>query len=246
MKSSQAWVPGNVAGHRVTVFWRRTLHAIGVGLLVAASAATAQDPGLGDRDAVYRVVGTSRATQAESESLLWVHWTSSFIELQDPDSTVGYAYHRLRGGRLELFQLFHPYETAIRYELRDAWLFDESADFANELQFWDGSLRSVLERREDGDDASRKTVEYFGTVDDAGIELRWLKAEQIPDWMQITTPGRVVRFERLSGQIAVDGYDWPDWEDTYEDIDFVDLGDREEHPIASLIHSEHHIHSQGH
>jgi hypothetical protein len=143
-----------------------------------------------------------------------------------------------------LFQLFHPYETAIRYELRDAWMFDENADFANEVQFWDGSLLEDLQPRGDGNDDVRETAEYFGTVENAEIELRWLTAERIPDRIRIETPNRVVRVERLSEQSGVEVYDWPEWEDIYEDIDFVDLGDREEHPIATLIHAEQH--ARGH
>jgi hypothetical protein len=213
-------------------------------LLLTVSATMAQDAAFPDRDAVYRVVGGTTATDVDTESLLWVRWSSSFIELQDPDSSVGYAYHRLLGDRLELFQLFHPYETAIRYELRDAWMFDENADFANEVQFWDGSLLEDLQPRGDGNDDVRETAEYFGTVENAEIELRWLTAERIPDRIRIETPNRVVRVERLSEQSGVEVYDWPEWEDIYEDIDFVDLGDREEHPIATLIHAEQH--ARGH
>jgi hypothetical protein len=223
---------------------RGAVYAIAFGLLMAASGALAQD--VGDRDAVYRVIGGSHVAESDAESLLWVRWKSNFIELQDPNSSVGYAYHRLRGGRLELFQLFHSYETAIRYELRDAWLFDDSADFTKEVQFWDGTLLGVLDRREESSDDSRAAIEYTGIVDGAQIEIQWLKSEQIPGRIRITTPNRVVSFDRLAGPSGIPVYDWPEWESNYEDIDFVDLADREEHPIASLIHAELHARHEGH
>jgi hypothetical protein len=199
-----------------------------------------------DRNAVYRVSGASAATDIDTESLLWVRWTSGLIELQDPMSSVGYAYRRLRGGRLELFQLFHPYQTVIRYELRDAWLFDENADFANEVQFWDGTLLNVLKRREDEKAGSHDTVDYFGTVDNAEIELQWLATLQIPGRIRITTPAQAISFEQLVEHSGVDPYDWPEWEDSYEDIDFVDLSDREEHPLSRLIHAEQHSLNERH
>jgi hypothetical protein len=215
--------------------------AVAISLALTAHAAIAQE-----RNAVYKVSGANTVTDIDSESLLWVRWTSGLIELQDPTSSVGYAYRRLRSGRLELYQLFHPYQTAIRYELRDAWLFDESADFANEVQFWDGTLLNVLERRDADNAGSRDTVDYSGTVDNAEIELQWLAAEQIPGRIRIKTPTQAISFERLVEHSAVDTYDWPEWENSYEDIDFVDLSDREEHPLARLIHAERHSHGERH
>jgi hypothetical protein len=241
MKTHPVRVPGDFAGHRVL---RSVLSALVFSLLMAAFTTVAQSADDEHRAATYRVVGGTTATAVETESRLHVRWTERYIELQDPGSRVGYAYHRLRNGGLELFQLFHSYETAIRYELRDAWLFDENADFANELQFWDGSLLDSVERQADDADAADDIVDYAGIVDDAEIALQWLASERIPNRIQISTPTRVVRFERLSGPLSAEGHDWPEWEDRYEDIDFVDLGDRGEHPVATLIHAEQH--PQGH
>jgi hypothetical protein len=219
---------------------KRAFLVVAMVVVFAGNVLMAQTTDHRERDSVYRVIEGNSAPNGETESLLWVRWRENSIELQDPSSNLGFVYQRLRGGRLELFQLFHVYKTAIRYELRDAWLFDETADFANEVQFWDGSLLDVLIRREGGNREDGDTVEYFGTVDNAKIELLWLEAEQIPARIRISTPSRVVSFERLSDRQAVPAYNWPEWEDSYEDIDFVDLGDREEHPVASLIHAEHH------
>lgn len=227
--------------------WLSVLPALG--LLCGAVQA---DQSLEATACVYLIDTSSAQKPEQHHTTPWYFWRSdNRVETRDAHGENGEVWESDPRGQISYTKLFHPAGKAIDYTPGDLRALAINTDW-NQIksiidpQLLGTHLKRSGEQTVDGQRAER----YAGAVDGVSTEVLWLPEMKLPARIEKTRGGGGVTVSlRMAECKPLASAPWTMTSDTrmqsYQHIDYADLGDKEGDPfVKNILHQTERLHHE--
>lgn len=171
--------------------------------------------------------------EAHKTSKQWHLWrTAEHIQTQDKGANESLAW-RFLGNQVVLQRHFHPEAFTITYSRQDITLLGLDQQWQQQAHVVNPELLQQLKIiRTDNKNDQQKTY-YKGVIGDTTITLVWIDNWQLPALYEAKSPQKTERLTLNTANSPAVSEWQPESTLEYQDMDYVDIGDNEAHPIAS-------------
>ncbi len=178
----------------------------------------------------------SAAAADQREWLVWKY--GNRVQLQQQGAAYSVVWIRMKNGSLERKEVYPSFKTVVSYEPGDAAALGLADSWEGSAALFDGAILKSLEKKSSNQLGGYEGMLYEGTLHGRRYRVLWQPAKKLPAVIHIRSARSEERISLIeSFDSAKDGgYIQPDTGDTYDDLDYADIGDNETHPLVQALH----------
>ena len=231
-----------ITGLSLTLLVCSACSSVPMTVATSESAYKAGPDGLADVACLYQThaSNTESGQQDKLADKQWYLWRQgSSVEVKGQSSPIGEHWQRLKHNEVALTWLYHDHHFAVRYSPSALKLTGNQTDWTTKASIISPALLKQLKKVGDSTVLGFAAERYQGHIGQYDLDITWIPALSIPALIvQQEDTGNRQQVSRVE-LIQVYPYQSAPWHppshDTYDDIDFADLGDNEANPMVRLF-----------
>lgn len=165
----------------------------------------------------------------------WSVWQDkNKIEIQQDGAPYAVVWEELPGGAIARSEVHHAFKTVVHYTPGDAKALGFTQQWHWSAGLFDGTLVKLLHPVGTDRYADKKATRYKGKIKNVNYQVVWLEQANIPAYIEISDSSRSETISLVNSKQKPEKIHW---EESYDDLDYADLGDNETHPLVKAMHN---------